>query len=60
VVKSSGVDFLDEIALDAFRKAQPFVNPPRGLADPRGEIDFTFGFYLETGGGFRMYRAPAR
>jgi TonB family protein len=60
VVKSSGVDFLDQIAVDAFRRAQPFTNPPRGLADARGQIEFTFGFYLETGGGFRMYRAPTR
>jgi TonB family protein len=58
VVKSSGVDFLDEVALEAFQKAQPFVNPPGGLADQRGEIVFNFGFYLEVGGGFRMFRAP--
>jgi TonB family protein len=57
VVKSSGVDFLDEVAMDAFRKAQPFVNPPRGLADGHGEITFNFGFYLEVNGGFRMFRA---
>ena len=57
VVKSSGVDFLDEVAMDAFKRAQPFVNPPRGLADGHGEITFNFGFYLEVNGGFRMFRA---
>ncbi len=45
------MDFLDATALEAFRKAQPFVNPPRGLANDRGEIPFAFGFYLEVGSG---------
>jgi TonB family protein len=48
IERSSGVDFLDEEAVAAFQKAQPFPNPPRGLADENGEIRFTFGFYLET------------
>ena len=60
VARTSGVDFLDQTALDAFHKAQPFVNPPRGLADSHGEIHFTFGFYLEVGSpGFRLFRGPA-
>jgi TonB family protein len=60
VVKSSGLDFLDRTAVDAFQKAQPFSNPPQGLADSRGEIVFTFGFYLETGGsGLHLFRGPA-
>lgn len=57
VQRSSGVDFLDRTAIDAFKKAQPFSNPPPGLVDGRGEIRFTFGFYLEVGrSGFRIYR----
>jgi TonB family protein len=60
VVKSSGLDFLDRTAVDAFQRAQPFSNPPQGLADSRGEIAFTFGFYLETGGsGLHLFRGPA-
>ncbi len=43
VERSSGVDFLDRTAVEAFRKAQPFVNPPHGLANDQGEIAFTFG-----------------
>jgi len=58
VQKSSGVDFLDRTALDAFRKAQPFVNPPNGLAQ-NGEIAFSFGFYLEVGSGLHIFRGPA-
>jgi len=59
VQRSSGVDFLDATALDAFRKAQPFVNPPRGLANDRGEIPFVFGFYLEVGSGLHIFRGAA-
>ncbi len=60
VVRTSGVDFLDRAAIDAFQKAQPFMNPPKGLADGSGEIKFTFGFYLEVGSsGLRLFRGPA-
>jgi TonB family protein len=58
VQRSSGVDFLDLTAMDAFRKAQPFANPPRGLANDRGEIGFMFGFYLEVGSGLQIFRGP--
>jgi len=58
VQRSSGVDFLDRVAVDAFRRAQPFQNPPPGIADARGEIVFNFGFYLDVGGGLRLFRAP--
>jgi TonB family protein len=59
VQKSSGVDFLDRTAVDAFRKSEPFVNPPRGLADQNGQIKFAFGFYLEFGSpGLRLFRGP--
>jgi len=56
--KSSGCDFLDREALDAFRRAQPFPNPPPGLLDERGNIRFSFGFYLETSrNGLRLFRS---
>ena len=59
VEQTSGVDFLDRAAMSAFREAQPFVNPPRGIVDQNGEIRFSFGFFLEVGhGGLRIYRAP--
>jgi len=57
VARSSGLDFLDQTAVEAFQKAQPFPNPPSGLVDSHGQISFSFGFYVETGGGgFRFYR----
>ena len=57
VRKSCGVEFLDEAALEAFRKAQPFLNPPPGMVDPRGQIKFSFGFILEGDRpSFRVFR----
>lgn len=55
VVKDSGVAFLDDAAVQAFREAQPFPNPPLALRDADGSIRFKFGFYLEIHGrgGFR-------
>jgi TonB family protein len=47
----SGIDFLDEEALQAFRAAQPFPNPPRQLVDTSdGLINFRFGFLFEISG----------
>jgi len=59
VVQSSGVTFLDEEAVAAFQRAQPFPNPPPALFDDNGQMKFAFGFYIEPGhggGGFRVYR----
>jgi len=49
--RPSGLDFLDEEAKRAFREAQPFPNPPLGLADADGHIRFEFGFFFEIIGG---------
>ncbi len=57
VKKTSGVEFLDKTTVEAFKRAQPFANPPPGIVEPNGEIRFTFGFYLEIGrGGFQIFR----
>ncbi len=57
VRKSCGVEFLDEAALQAFRKAQPFLNPPPGMVDTQGQIKFSFGFILEGDRpSFRVFR----
>ncbi|HEY0709641.1 MAG TPA: energy transducer TonB, partial [Polyangia bacterium] len=51
----SGVEFLDDEAIEAFKEAQPFPNPPAQLVDASsGMIDFKFGFYFEIGGGTRF------
>jgi len=56
VKKTSGVEFLDKTTVEAFKKAQPFANPPPGIVEPNGDIRFTFGFYLEVGHGFQIFR----
>jgi TonB family protein len=60
IQRRSGVDFLDEEAIRAFRAAQPFPNPPAGLVDPQSRlITFTFGFHFAVGGDpgrWRIFR----
>lgn len=57
VEKSSGVDFLDEEAMAAFKRSEPFPNPPPGLIDSAGQIKFSFGFYLQlNSGGMQLFR----
>lgn len=58
VARRSGVEFLDDEAQSAFRRAQPFANPPAGLADADGFIRFNFGFIVNLSGrtSFRFYK----
>lgn len=57
VASSSGVDFLDSVAVEAFRMAEPFPNPPVGIADADGSIRFTFQFRLvHSRGPFSAFR----
>jgi TonB family protein len=49
----SGVEFLDDEAIEAFKQAQPFPNPPLQLLD-QGVINFRFGFLFELSGAPRM------
>ncbi len=60
ISKTSGVDFLDDEAVRAFRAAQPFPNPPGGLV--RGDarlITFSFGFHFQIGSrrGWKIFRS---
>lgn len=50
VLQSSGVDFLDDEAIDAFKKAAPFPNPPQDLVEGDGQIHFNFAFIFELSG----------
>lgn len=47
-VGSSGVADLDEAAVDAFQKAGPFPNPPKGIIDPDGFVRINWEFILKT------------
>ena len=48
VVTPSGLQQLDDAAVEAFRAAQPFPNPPRGLIDEDGLIKIRWDFVLEA------------
>lgn len=59
IEQASGLEFLDDVAMEAVKRAQPFPNPPGGLVDARtGVISFRFGFYFEVGSSprTRVYR----
>lgn len=57
VANGSGLDFLDRVAVEAFRQAQPFPNPPVGIRDDDGLIRFNFTFVLSAGSGsFKFFR----
>lgn len=58
--KASGLGFLDDVAISAFRTAHPFPNPPQGLVDKEsGLISFRFGFLFEISRqpSFKVFRA---
>jgi TonB family protein len=60
VVRSSSIDFLDKVAVEAFQKAQPFSNPPPGLVNAQGEIRYVLGFEVYgSRPGLHLYRGPA-
>lgn len=48
VVMDSGVRDLDEAAIEAFKSAAPFPNPPQGIADADGTIKIRWDFILES------------
>ncbi len=47
-VVSSGFSDLDEAAMEAFREAAPFPNPPSGMVDPDGLVRIRWDFILKT------------
>ncbi len=59
IVQSSGVDFLDEEAAEAFRRAAPFPNVPKELLESDGQMHFNFAFIFELSGrgSFKVYNA---
>jgi TonB family protein len=50
----SGLEFLDDEALEAFKEAQPFPNPPHQLLESTGLITFHFGFMFDLNGPPQM------
>jgi TonB family protein len=48
VVGQSGVSDLDDAAVEAFKAAAPFPNPPKGIVDGDGTIKIRWDFVLES------------
>ncbi|PWU14176.1 MAG: hypothetical protein C5B49_13555 [Bdellovibrio sp.] len=48
IIGDSGVRELDEAAVDSFRAAAPFPNPPKGMIDEDGTIKIRWDFILEA------------
>ena len=61
VAASSGVPYLDSVAVDAFRIVQRFPNPPPGLIPENpGVVSLPFAFtLLAATGGMKMQIGPA-
>ena len=51
VLGPSGVEDLDQAAVEAFEAAAPFPNPPKGIVDPDGTIKIRWDFVLEASAG---------
>lgn len=48
VLEESGVRDLDRSAVEAFNRAGPFPNPPKGLINPEGQITLRWDFILRS------------
>lgn len=48
ILSDSGVRDLDEAAIEAFRAAAPFPNPPQGIVEGDGTVKIRWDFILET------------
>ena len=48
VIERSGVRDLDEAAVEAFRAAAPFPNPPEGMIEKDGTVKIPWDFVLEA------------
>ena len=48
VLTQSGVMDLDSAAVEAFRQAAPFPNPPKGMVEADGTIKIRWDFVLEA------------
>lgn len=48
VISNSGISDVDEAAVDAFRSAAPFPNPPNGMVDGDGQIKIRWDFVIEA------------
>ncbi len=48
VLNPSGIRDLDDAAVEAFRSAAPFPNPPKGIIDGDGTVKIPWNFVIES------------
>jgi TonB family protein len=48
VLSASGMTDLDDAAVEAFKAAAPFPNPPKGIVEADGFIKIRWDFILEA------------
>ncbi len=48
VLGASGVQDLDEVAVEAFKAAAPFPNPPKGIIEADGTVKIQWDFVIES------------
>jgi TonB family protein len=48
ILTQSGIEQLDNAAVEAFKAASPFPNPPKGMVEPDGTIKIRWDFVLEA------------
>ncbi|HPI41531.1 MAG TPA: TonB family protein [Pseudobdellovibrionaceae bacterium] len=48
VIGDSGIQDLDDAAIEAFKAAAPFPNPPKGVVENDGTVQIRWDFVLET------------
>ncbi len=48
VLSDSGIQDLDDAAIEAFRAAAPFPNPPKDVMEANGTVQIRWDFVLET------------
>lgn len=48
ILSESGVQDLDDAAIEAFRSAAPFPNPPKGIVERDGTVKIPWDFVLES------------
>jgi protein TonB len=48
VLRDSGVSDLDDAAIEAFRAAAPFPNPPKGIIESDGTVKIRWDFVIES------------
>jgi TonB family protein len=62
IQQPSGIGYLDDEAVAAFRRAQPFAGAPLQLVETDGRIHFNFALILELNGRptVKVFRSPDR